>query len=209
MNLLLAGATGLVGSHVLQLAFADPRITQITAPTRKPLPAHPKLTAPTVDFNALPPDADWWHADAMICALGTTMKTAGSREAFRRVDLDYPLAVARLAHEQGTTTYVLNSAMGADPGSRIFYNRTKGELEQALAGIGFASLTFARPGFIGGERNEYRSGERAMVVALQAIAPVLPKRFRINPAENVAQAMLDAAVAARPGMHVIGSDALA
>jgi len=209
MKLLLAGATGLVGGHTLQLALRDPRISQAIAPTRRPLAAHPKLTAPVVDFDALPPDTDWWHADAMICALGTTMRIAGSRDAFRRVDLDYPLAIARLAHAQGTPACVLNSAMGADAASRIFYNRTKGELEQALAGIGFDSLTFARPGFISGKRSEFRRGERAMILALQAVAPILPKRLRINPAGNVARAMLEAAIAARPGTHVIGSEALA
>ena len=209
MKLLLAGATGLVGSHVLQLALRDPRIAQVIAPTRRPLPAHQKLVAPIVDFDALPTNADWWRVDAVICALGTTMKVAGSRTVFRRVDLDYPLTVAHIAHAHGVPAYVLNSAMGADAGSRIFYNRTKGELEQALAGIGFDSLTLVRPGLIGGTRSEFRLGERAMTLALGAASPLLPKRWRINPASRIAQAMLDAAVAAQPGMRVIGSQALA
>ncbi|WP_407274908.1 hypothetical protein V6C39_05835 [Dickeya ananatis] len=97
MKLLLVGATGLVGHQVLLKALAESRITQVTAPVRRELPAHDKLLAPQVSFEHLPQDADWWQADAVICTLGTTIKTAGSQAAFYRVDHDYPLAVARLA----------------------------------------------------------------------------------------------------------------
>lgn len=209
MKLLLAGATGLVGSHVLRLALADARITQVTAPVRRPLStAHAKLLAPVVDYDALPEDAGWWQADAVVCALGTTMKIAGSEAAFRKVDHDYPLAVARHAHARGTPTYVLNSATGADAQSRFFYNRVKGELELALAQRGFASLTFARPGLIGGERSERRPAERAAIAALTALGPLLPRRWRICPAQTIARAMLNAALLARPGVHVLPAEAL-
>ena len=129
MKLLLLGATGLVGRHVLARALADPRVEAVVALGRRELAAHPKLRSPQVDFDHLPPHADWWQADAVVCALGTTMRTARSEEAFRRVDFGYPLAVARLARAHGTPTYVLNSAIGADARSRLFYNRVKGELE--------------------------------------------------------------------------------
>lgn len=205
MHLILAGATGLVGTHVLRLALADARVRTVTALARKPLPPHPKLLAPGVDFDALPQDAAWWRADAVICALGTTMKVAGSQAAFRRVDFDYPLAVARLAHAAGTPAYVLNSATGANAASRFFYNRVKGELEAALATLGFASLTHVRPGLIGGERATVRAGEAALAFVLTALAPVLPARWRINPARRIAQALLEAAIAARPGVQVIAS----
>src|SRR3954454_8412844 len=99
MKLLLVGATGLVGRQVLDLALADARVEAVVAPTRRPLPDQPKLLAPAVDFARLPEDADWWRADATICALGTTMRVAGSKDAFRRVDYDYPLAGARIARE--------------------------------------------------------------------------------------------------------------
>src|SRR5690554_1778685 len=111
MKLLLVGASGLVGSHVLQRALADERISEVVAPVRRALAEHPKLFAPLIDFEQLPADAPWWQADAVICTLGTTMKLAGSREVFRRVDHDYPLAVAKLARQHGTLTYVLNSAV--------------------------------------------------------------------------------------------------
>lgn len=208
MRLLLVGASGLVGGHVLEQALADPGVERLVAPTRKPLPAHPKLEAPVVDFDHLPEDASWWNADAIVCTLGTTIKTAGSREAFRRVDHDYPLSVARLAQRHGTPTYVLNSAMGADASSGIFYNRVKGELERALASVGFRSLTHVRPGLIGGDRKEPRPGERAAIVAVRALGPLLPRRFRLNPAQNIARALLAAAHGAAPGVHVVGSDAL-
>lgn len=209
MKLLLAGATGLVGGHVLAQALADPRIDAVIAPTRRALPAHPKLLAPTVDFEALPEDASWWAADATISALGTTIGKAGSQEAFRRVDHGYQLAVARLAHQHGTAAFVLNSALGADPASRVFYSRVKGELERDLAGLDFASLTFVRPGLIGGDRLERRPAERAALILLGILGPVLPRAWRINPAGRIAAAMIEAAITARPGTHVLSSAELA
>jgi uncharacterized protein YbjT (DUF2867 family) len=205
MKLLLVGSTGLVGRHVLDLALADGRIDAVVAPVRHNVANHPKLLAPMVDFERLPNDADWWRVDAVICTLGTTMRMAGSQEAFRRVDHDYALAVADLARQHGASTFALNSAMGANPSSRFFYNRVKGELERDLATLGFRSLTFVRPGLIGGERNETRSTERIAAIVLGALRPILPRRLRINPAERIAQALIDAAIAARPGTHIVGS----
>src|SRR5215212_6844199 len=115
MKLLLVGSTGVVGRHILGVALADARVDAVISPTRRSLPDHPKLFAPTVDFDRLPEDADWWRVDAVICALGTTMRVAGSKEQFRRVAHDYPLTVARLARQYGTPTFVLNSAVGANP----------------------------------------------------------------------------------------------
>ena len=208
MKLLLVGATGLVGREVLRLALTDARVTYVVAPVRRPLPAHPKLNAPIVDFDHLPPDAPWWQADALICTLGTTMKVAGTRQAFRKVDHDYPLAVARLALAAGTRTYALNSAAGANAASRFFYNRVKGELERDLEALGFASLTHVRPGLIGGERDVARAGEGTALRLLRVLGPVLPARWRINPAPRIAQALLEAAIAAAPGLHVVTSEHL-
>jgi uncharacterized protein YbjT (DUF2867 family) len=208
MKLLLVGSSGLVGGHVLEMALADPRVAAVVAPTRRALPAHPKLFAPVVDFDTLPQDAAWWQADAVICTLGTTMRSAGSQDAFRRVDHDYPLAVARLARQHGTPCHVLNSAIGADADSRFFYNRVKGELERDLAALGFASLTHVRPGLIGGARQEKRTAERAMGAVLALLGPVLPRRWRVNPAPRIAHALLDAALQARPGVHIIGAEQL-
>src|SRR5690606_41750915 len=126
MKILLVGATGLVGSHVLKRALADQRVTSVVAPARRNLTEHPKLEAPVVDFDQLPADASWWQADAVICTLGTTMKQAGSREVFRQVDHAYPLAVACLARRHGTPTYVPNSAAGASSAPRVLSSTANG-----------------------------------------------------------------------------------
>jgi uncharacterized protein YbjT (DUF2867 family) len=209
MHILLLGATGLVGRHTLALALLDPLVTSVTAPTRSALPPHPKLTAPLVNFDRLDIDAAWWQADAVICALGTTMRVAGSQDAFRRVDHDYPLACARLARLHGTPAYVLNSAAGADAGSRFFYNRVKGELERDLMQVGFSSLTLVRPGLIGGKRTELRLAERLLAAALTLAGPLLPRRWRVNPASNIARALLAAAVYPAPGEHIVRAGQLA
>jgi uncharacterized protein YbjT (DUF2867 family) len=208
VKLLLVGSSGLVGQHVLAGALADSRFDQVVALTRRPLAAHPKLLNPTVDFDALPADAAWWTVDAVISTLGTTRAKAGSAAAFAHVDHDYPLAVARLARQHGARTFVLNSALGADPASRLLYSRTKGLVERDIAALGFASLTFVRPGLIGGERAERRTGEAVATAILGALAPILPARYRINPAPRIAAALLDAAAAGITGRHVVPSEAL-
>lgn len=208
MKLLVVGATGLVGRHVLDFALADARISSVVALARRALPSRPKLQAVEVDFDHLPADAPWWQADAVICALGTTMRVAGSREAFKRVDYEYPLAVARLARRHGTPAYVLNSSVGADPASRMFYTQVKGEVERDLTRLNFPSLTIARPGFIGGRRDEFRLYERVMLGALRTFGFMLPVRWRVNPAPTIARAMIDAAVRAQPGIHIIKSCSL-
>ena len=205
MKLLLVGSTGLVGRHVLAQALVHPEVETVVAPVRRAMNAAPKLVAPIVDFDALPGGAPWWQADAVICTLGTTMRVARSEQAFRRVDHDYPLTVARLARRYGTPTFVLNSALGADPNSRVFYNRVKGEVERELADVGFHSLTLVRPGLIGGQREEFRAGERVALLALGALEPLLPRRWRINPADQIARRLLQAAVSATPGVHVVTS----
>ncbi|MBB5885866.1 NAD-dependent dehydratase [Xanthomonas sp. LMG 8992] len=204
MNILLAGATGLVGGHALRQLLADPACSAVIAPTRRALElTHSKLHNPVLDFDALPAQAPWWQVEAAICALGTTMRQAGSREAFRRVDHDYPLAIARLLRQHGAAAFALNSALGADPQSWAFYNRVKGELENDLRALGFPSLTLVRPGLIGGERAQRRRGEHAASVVLRALGPLLPRRYRINPAERIAAALVAAALQPRPGVQVI------
>ncbi|WP_028103761.1 NAD-dependent dehydratase [Pseudoduganella violaceinigra] len=209
MKLILVGATGLVGSEVLKLALAAPEVAQVVAPVRRRIQPHPKLVAPIVDYDRLPAQEPWWQADAVICALGTTIKTAGSQEAFRKVDFSYPMEVGRLARQHGTPSFVLNSALGADAGSGIFYNRVKGEVEHGLRSLGFPTLVIARPGLIGGAREEFRLGEKIMVPILSLLGPVLPRAWRINPAANIARAMLGAAMHPLPGEHIITSDRMA
>jgi uncharacterized protein YbjT (DUF2867 family) len=209
-TILHAGATGLVGQLVLQRLLADVRVARVVTPTRRSLGvAHPRLFAPVVDFDALPEDAPWWRVDAVVCTLGTTLARAGSREAFRHVDFDYPLAVARLAHAHGAKTFALNSAMGADPRSRVFYSRVKGELEQALSQVGFDALALVRPGLIDGERTERRTGEALALAASRALRPVLPRAWRPSRAARIADALVEAALAPRAGVTTVEAAALA
>jgi uncharacterized protein YbjT (DUF2867 family) len=212
-TLLIIGATGLVGRCVLRQAMVDERFTRIVAPTRRRLDADvvsgtTRVENPVVDFESLPAEAEWWRADAAICTLGTTIKRTGSKEAFRRVDFEFTLAAARLAHHHGVRTFVLTSSVGADPRSFYFYLRTKGELEKALAACGFDSLTLVRPASLDGERAESRPMEKISLRLLRAIAPITPRRYRPVHAERVAKTLLDSAIEARPGVHTIESEAM-
>ncbi|MFS8136933.1 MAG: NAD-dependent dehydratase [Thermomonas sp.] len=210
MNILHIGATGLVGGLVLTRLLDAPQVTRVVAPTRRPLEIRrPALLNPVVDFEALPADADWWAVDAVICTLGTTMADAGSKPAFRRVDHDYPLMVARIARQAGAQIYALNSAMGANPRSSIFYNQVKGELEDALAGLGYPSLALVRPGLIDGVRRHPRQGEGRALAVSRLLRPLLPMRFRPSRAGRIADALVEAALHPRPGIHRVEADALA
>jgi len=205
---MVLGATGLVGGLVLSKALADDRVARVVAPTRNPLPPHERLLNPMLDARPLPERADWWSVDAVVCALGTTMAKAGSRPAFYRVDHDLPLRAAELALAHGAQAFALNSALGADPASRVFYSRTKGELERDLLALGYPSLTIVRPGLIGGERQESRPAEQLGVMLSRWLHPLLPPRYRLVPAERIAHHLLEAAIGARPGVHVLPSEAL-
>ena len=205
-RILLAGANGMVGRELLRQALADPRVGEVVAPTRRLLTHDGKLKNPVVDFDELPAEAAWWKVDAVICTLGTTIRDAGSQAAFRKVDHDYPLAVARHALAHGAATFVLTSASGANAGSRIFYSRTKGELERDLRTLGYRSLCLVRPGLLGGERERRRPLEHAGMKLLGAVDPLLPRRYRVVPAERIASALLHLAMCARPGVRIVESE---
>lgn len=202
-TLLLVGATGVVGRNALRMALADSRIERIVAPTRRPLDQHPKLHNPQVDFDRLPVDADWWRVTSVVCAFGTTQAKAGSAEAFRKVDHDYPLQVAQITRRAGANCFALCSSTGADATSRFTYLRTKGELEDDLCKLGFPSVTILRPGFIAGERSDRRPLEIVVGELLRRLQPVIPKRFRLNPATAVARLLIEGAVANLPGRHIV------
>ena len=210
MKLMVVGASGLVGQQVLRQALANPAVSRLIAPTRKPLAAAAKLDNPIVDFERLPADAPWWNVDAVICTLGTTMAQAGSEAAFRRVDHDYPLAVARLARSAGASAFVLNSALGAAADSRVFYNRVKGEVEAAIMALGYPSLTLVRPSLLdGGPRSDSRPGERLGLFFAKMLRPLIPARYRAVATDAVARALLAAALAQAPGVQVIESERIA
>jgi len=207
-DLLLVGATGLVGQSVLRQALADSRVSKVVAVTRNPLPPQPRLENPLVDFDALPADAPWWQVHAGICTLGTTMREAGSHAAFRKVDVDYPLAVAKLLYDHGAKSFAFNSSIGANPKARAFYNRVKGEVEQRLIAGGFPSLTLVRPSGILGPRKPHRAWEARTIRVFHSLRPVLPRHYRVVPADKIAKALLDAAITAPPGVHIVESERL-
>jgi uncharacterized protein YbjT (DUF2867 family) len=207
MRLLLLGATGLVGSSALKLALSNGAFSEVIAPTRKPLAAHDRLVNPiTSRIEELAPGLKSYRLDAVICALGTTQAKAGSKQAFRYVDHDLPVAFGEAAHAAGVETYALVTAMGASANSNIFYSRTKGEVERSIQEIGFRSLTICRPSLIGGERNEVRRAEAAALTLARFLSPILPRKFHVNPAVVIAATLLDAVIVAKPGCLWINAD---
>jgi uncharacterized protein YbjT (DUF2867 family) len=135
--------------------------------------------------------------------LGTTREKAGSKEAFRYVDYELPVAFGKAAHFAGVETYAIVTALGASPDSMIFYSRTKGEVERDVQAIGFRSLTICRPSIIGGERNEARRAERAALALARLLAPILPKKFHVTPADAIAAALLNSVIVAKAGCRWI------
>ena len=208
-TLLVLGGSGLVGAQIVAAALADPNVGRVVAPTRRPLARQAKLQNPTVDFARLPRNVRWWAADAMLCALGTTRRQAGSATAFRQIDHDYVIAAARLARSAGTPVFVYNSSLGANAAARSLYLRVKGETERDLAGLGFASLTHVRPSLLdGGPRRDFRPTEAAGLVFARVLAPIVPRRYRAVSTRAVAATMLRAALDPQPGTRVIESEAL-
>jgi len=206
MKLLLLGATGLVGSRTLKLALANNAFSEVIAPTRKLLAPSDKLVNPVGPrLEELVPLLMSYTPDAVICALGTTQAKAGSKEAFRYVDYELPIALGKAAHTAGVETYAIVTAMGASPDSMSFYYRTKGEVERDIQEIGFRSLSICRPSLIGGERNEARAAEGAALTLLRFLAPLLPKKFHVNPADVIAAMLLDAVIVAKMGCRWINS----
>lgn len=211
---LIAGATGLVGARVLEGLLADPGYTRIHAIGRRPLPdaqrpaggAPDRLVEHVVDFAALTRGAPLPPIDDVFLCLGTTIRAAGSQEAFRRVDFDATVGIARLARRAGASRCVVVSALGADARSAVFYNRVKGETEGALAAIDFPSLTVLRPSLLDGDRSERRPAERATLAVTRPLARLIPARWRPVTDRAVARCMLDAARQGTPGLRVLESD---
>lgn len=207
LSLLLVGATGAVGRQVLALALADPRIEQVVAPTRRPLPSHAKLVNPVIDFAHLPVEAPWWKVDAVICALGSTIKAAGSQAAFAAVDRDLPIQVARLARAAGATRFALNSSLGANPAGN-FYLRTKAEAEAGIRNINYPSFTIVRPSLIDAVREKTLPWERIGLIVARIFRPLIPLRYRAVKAERIALALLDGVLRDQPGECIIESEQL-
>lgn len=204
----LAGATGLVGREILRGLLADPSVSTVHLLGRRaPAASDPRVRTHVVDFRAIPVLPP---VDEVYLALGTTIKVAGSREAFRAVDFDANLAVAKAALAAGARRAGLVSAIGASARSGTFYVRVKGELEDALSGLAFEGLVIARPSFLAGDREPLgqpaRRGE-AMALALgRLLGPLVPRGYRPVRAAAVAQALLARVPAARGRIVVSSSE---
>ena len=207
IRLLLLGATGAVGQQVLYQAFMDARVAKVLAPTRRPLEPHPKLDNPVTRFSELPDDASWWTADVVICALGTTIKVAGSQAAFAAIDRDLPIAIALRARAAGAQTFVLNSSLGAARTGN-FYLRTKAEVEDGIRQLGFPSYTIVRPSLIDAKRTESRPGEKIGLAIACLLGPLIPRRYRPVKAEAIARTLICSALESIPGERIIESEAI-
>lgn len=199
---LLLGATGLVGREILRLLLDDTRVERVTVIARRPTGnTSPKLDERILDLSEMQQHPDAFAAEAIFCALGTTIKKAGSQEAFRVVDYDYPLMAGRLGKQQGARHYLLVSALGANAHSRVFYNRVKGEVERDLLALNYPRTTIARPSLLLGDREEFRLGERVF----ERLGWLMPPAYKPVHARDVAAALVDASHAQESGVQVLES----
>jgi uncharacterized protein YbjT (DUF2867 family) len=210
---LVAGATGLVGRALLALLLARAEYTRVHVLVRRAgaeLPPHEKLRIHRVDFARLP--ADLPRVDDAFIALGTTIAAAESQDAFRAVDFDYVVNVARAAWAAGAERLAVVSALGANARSRVFYNRVKGEMQAAVVQLGYRSVVIAQPSLLLGDRaalgQPSRHGEAWAARLLAPLGRVLPAGWRPIPARAVAAALMAATLDAKPGVRVLTSDAM-
>lgn len=207
---LVAGATGLVGQEILAVLLADSRYLAVHCVGRRPpVVQHPKLQFHRVDF-AFPADlAALPKVDECYIALGTTINVAGSKEAFRAVDLQAVEALALAARRAGASRLGVVSAMGADTQSRVFYNRVKGEMEVSVARMGYPSLVIARPSLIDGDRAALnqpgRSGEGLGLILARSLGNFIPRNYRAIKAGDIARALVRAVQTGTPGVVTLMS----
>ncbi|HEX7150763.1 MAG TPA: oxidoreductase [Thermoanaerobaculia bacterium] len=201
-RVLLLGSTGLVGRELLTMLLDDPTISHVTTIVRRASGVpHPKLAEHVIPMTELDRHASLFAVDQIFCALGTTIKVAGSQEAFRFVDHDLPVTAARLGRANGATHYLLVSALGANASSRIFYNRVKGETERDVIAAGFPSVTIAQPSLLLGDRKERRLGEDLA----KPFGWLMPPKYKPIHVRDVARALVEAARVNAPGVRVLES----
>lgn len=208
---IIIGATGLVGSTLAKQILENPEYSKVTLLLRKPLDLqHPKLTQEIIDFDK--PDSTKIIGDDLFCAMGTTLRKAGSKQAQYKIDCTYPFEMGKIAKTNGVKQYILVSSIGSDANSSSFYLRTKGDLEQKIKALGFENFISVRPSFILGDRQEFRLGEKIGIVLAKVISPLLIgslKKYRGIEAAQIAKGMQVLANKGLKGVHFIESDALA
>ncbi|OXM82440.1 NAD(P)H-binding protein [Paenibacillus rigui] len=209
---IVAGSTGLIGNGLVQKLLQHSGYGRVITLVRRPTGLqHQKLIEQVVSFDDLLLEKELLQDADVFCTLGTTMKQAGSKDAFRKVDYEYPIRLAKQAAQQGAAQYLIVTAMGADKQSSIFYSRVKGEVEDALRSLHFPALHLFRPSLLLGERAQFRFGERASAVAMKLLGFAFAgplRKYKAIPASAVAEAMLRAALAGRSGVQVYESDAI-
>lgn len=207
---LLAGASGLVGNELLHILLNSSHYSQVKILVRHPLEiAQEKLEQIITDFDKLDDYADYFNVDDVYCCLGTTIKKAGSQEAFKKVDYDYPLKMAELAKSHQVKNFLVITALGADSNSKVFYSRTKGQLQLHLKKTGLTALHIFQPSLLLGERQEFRLGEKAATVLSPVISKVLKgkmKKYKPVEARDVALTMYEVAQIERTGNYTYPSD---
>ncbi|MFJ7982859.1 NAD(P)H-binding protein [Lysinibacillus xylanilyticus] len=190
---IVVGATGLTGTSLVeQLCENDEYVSVTVIARRAPAYTHPKLEVKIRNFDTLE-EKDIEFAHELYCCLGTTIKKAGSREEFEKIDFEYPLTIASLAKKRGIPHMLVITAMGANESSPFYYNRVKGKLEHDLMELGLQRLSIIRPSLLVGEREEFRLGEKAGEKVLKLVKPLLVgplKRSRAIEASQVAKAMI-------------------
>ncbi|MBC5775509.1 oxidoreductase [Pontibacter sp. KCTC 32443] len=212
-NALIAGASGLVGGHCLRLLLASERYSQVISVGRRELPLiHPKLDQKVIDFNNLKKYSAELAADDVYCCLGTTIKKAGSKENFYKVDHTYVAELARVTAARNAAQFLVVSAMGANADSLIFYNKVKGEMERDVQQQNFRAVHIFRPSLLLGEREEHRSGEELASKIMRPLSGLMfgpLRKYKPILGEDVAKAMLYAASQQASGIHIYPSDELA
>ncbi|SFD05532.1 Uncharacterized conserved protein YbjT, contains NAD(P)-binding and DUF2867 domains [Chitinophaga sp. CF118] len=206
------GATGLTGNSLVTLLLHDNRFSKVKVLLRSPsLKQRPGLEPVIVDFDDEESLTSALQGDMIFCCIGTTIAKAGSKEKFRQVDFDIPVRCATIARRQNIAEFLLISSVGANPRSRAFYMRTKGETEQAIEKLGFPTLHIFRPSLLVGRRREFRLGDWIAMLLIPVFYFFLQgswRKFRPIKAVNVARAMINAAVNSPSGTHVYESDAI-
>jgi len=188
---LLVGSTGLIGGQLLELLLNDDRYSSVIAISRKPLSIiNPKLTNVVCELRDLSDHGDQLKADDVFCCLGTTIKKAKSKEAFRAVDFDAPLLLTEISKELGAKKFILVSSLGANKNSGIFYNQVKGEVEEAIKQVGLDSIHILRPSLLLGARKEERTGEDTAKFFYKVFGFLAPKKYQAIESIKVARAML-------------------
>lgn len=207
MKALLLGASGLTGGYCLQELLENEQFSIVIAPLRKQVAvAHPKLVQVIIDFERIADYADQFKADVVFCCLGTTIKKAGSKAAFTKIDYDYPLLFAKLAQAQGAHTYLLVSSLGADANSLFFYSQVKGKLEKELKALDYKTLVIMQPSLLLGDRTEKRAGEDLAKALMPVLNFLTPKKYQPIHAQQVAKAMVKLATQNLTGVVVKESD---